>query len=216
LTPPLRLATLPAVERRTFLALGVGAAALGAGTYAWLRAKGYAVDPPLPPGGGDPRAPTAALPGAPYPAPALATLAPLLEVLLPGDPDLGLPSAGEAGVLEFLTAASRAPGLTPVRNDILKLTRFLDQQAQGLAGVRFSALTDPDERRRVVAEAAEDATPRGRFVPAQATEVTLRLALEGYLGHPFHGGNRDARVWQALSIDMPRDRAPAHIHGAHP
>lgn len=212
-TPP--FANLPAVKRRTFLAAGVGAAALSAGTWAWLRSRGYPVDPPLSVGGGPERPPTAGLPSAPYPAPALATLGPLLDVLLPGDSALGLPPAREAGVLEFLTSASRAPGLTPIRNDILKLARFLDQQAQGLAGVRFGQLSDPAQQARVVAEAAADASPRGRFIPAQALEVTLRLALEGYLGHPFHGGNRDGKVWQALAIPMPMDRSPAHVHGGH-
>lgn len=201
------------MKRRTFLAGGLSAAALGAGTYAWLRAQGYAVDPPLTVGGGAARDAVAPLPGAPYPAPALATLGPLLDVLLPGDPALALPSGREAGVLEFLATASRAPGLTPVRNDILKLARFLDQQAQGKAGVRFGDLTDPAQRAEVVAETATDRAPRGRFVPARALEVTLRLALEGYLGHPFHGGNRDAKVWQALTIAMPVDRSPAHVHG---
>ena len=201
------------MKRRTFLAGGLSAAALGAGTYAWLRAQGYAVDPPLAVGQGAGRDAVTPLPGAPYPPRALATLEPLLDVLLPGDPALALPSAQQAGVLDFLTTASRAPGLTPVRNDVLKLARFLDQQAQGKAGVRFGELTDPAQRAEVVAEAAVDRAPRGRFVPAQALEVTLRLALEGYLGHPFHGGNRDGKVWQALAIAMPIDRTPAHVHG---
>jgi len=162
------------------------------------------------PGSGEPR--LAALPGAPYPPLALATLRPLVDVLLPGDPDLALPSGQAAGVIEFLISASAAPGLTPVRNDVLKLTRFLDRMAQGLRGVRFSALSDPEDQRTLVQEASADHAARGRFVPARAVEATLRLSLEGYLGHPHHGANRDFKVWRALGINMPEDRSPQHQH----
>ena len=187
-------------------------AALGAGTWAWLRARGYAVRPPVGPGRAEARAPVAGLPSAPYPPLALATLPPLIDVLLPGEPDLSLPTGSEAGVVDFLVSASRAPGLTPLRNDILKLTRYLDIAAQRHRGVRFAELDDPAIRAEIVAEAAGDRTARGRFVPAQALEAALRLSLEGYLGHPEHGGNRDAAVWDALHIGMPRDRRPAHVH----
>lgn len=198
--------------RRAFLIGGLSAATLGAGTWAWLRSQGYQVSPARSPSGGPGHPPLAALPGAPYPPRALATLQALVEILLPGDADLSLPPGSDAGVVEFLQSASREPGLGAVRNDILKLTRFLDQGAQSLRGVRFSELTDPAAQAQLVAEAAAEQNPRGRFVPARAVEATLRLCLEGYLGHPHHGGNRDFSVWQALNIPMTRDRSPAHVH----
>lgn len=198
--------------RRTFLAGGLAAAALGGGTWAWLRARGYAIEPPLDVGGAEGRPKVAALPGAPYPPRALETLPPLVDVLLPGEPDLSLPSGSDAGVVDFLVSASRSPGLTPLRNDVLKLTRWLDRAAQSEAGVRFVDLSDPTTRAAVVGRAAQHTSAIGRFVPAVALEATLRLCLEGYLGHPHHGGNRGAAVWDALSIPMPRERTPAHHH----
>lgn len=199
-------------SRRTFLAGGVAAAALGGGTWAWLRAQGYTEAPPLR-GRSPAREPVAPLPSAPYPPRAQATLEALVEVLLPGDPAAGLPSGVEAGVVGFLMTASRDPILRPVRNDVLKLTRYLDQGGQSLRGVRFVEL-DPEARAAVVADAAADAEARGRFVPARALEASLRVSLEGYLGHPHHGGNADAKVWSALDIRMPRARAAhGHHHG---
>ena len=46
-------------------------------------------------------------------------------------------------------------------------------------------------------------------------QVTLRLSLEGYLGHPHHGGNPKGEVWSRLSINMPKHRTPG-AHGGHP
>ena len=177
-------------------------AALGAGTWAWLRSEGYAIAPAVDVGGGDPRDPVVGLPGPPYPPLALAVLGPLVDVLLPGDADIALPSGSACGVVDFLVSASRAPGLTPLRNDVLKLTRYLDRGSTQAFGVRFSALA-----------AAEDTAGTGRFVPARALEATLRLCLEGYLGHPHHGGNREGAVWTALRIGMPTERRAGHHHG---
>ncbi len=115
--------------------------------------------------------------------------------------------------MQFLVTASRQPGLGPVRNDILKLTRYLDRGAQSERGVRFAELTDRALQTQLVKQAADNPSKIGRFVPALAVEATLRLSLEGYLGHPYYGGNQDYSVWQALQISMPRDRQPHHHHG---
>jgi hypothetical protein len=31
----------------------------------------------------------------------------------------------------------------------------------------------------------------------------IEFALEGYLGHPLRGGNRDGLVWKALALEIP-------------
>lgn len=199
--------------RRRFLIAGLSTAALSAGTWAWLRSNQYTVLPPLRVSDSESRPEVVALPGAPYPPRALASLPALVDVLLPGAAHLSLPSASASGVVEFLVAASRQPGLGPVRNDILKLTRYLDRGAQSERGVRFSELADPALQALLVKEAADNPKKIGRFVPALAVEATLRLSLEGYLGHPHYGGNQDFAVWQSLQINMPRDRQPHHHKG---
>lgn len=200
------------VSRRAFLVGGLGtAAALSAGTYAWLRQQGYAVDPG-PPRAGPPRSPVADLPAAPFDARAHAVLAVLIDQLLPGDPELGLPSAGPAGVLEFLDAACRHRGLRAVRADVLKLCRDLDLRARRKLGTDYAA-APPADRDALLAAVRLEPTSRGRYSAARALRTTVRICLEGYLGHPRHLGNRDFAVWRALEIPMPHDVDPkGHQH----
>ena len=200
-------------SRRTFLMMGISGAAIGTGTYVWLRRAGYAVDPAISMGDGKPRPRTSALEAPPYDARALEVVVWLLEALLPGDPTRGLPGARDAGVIDYVVAASALAGLVVVRHDILKLTRHLERRMKHARGERFME-APAEARAQLLREAAQDHEPRGRFVPSRAVEATLRLGLEGYLGHPHHGGNRNYAVWDALQIEMPRSRHPAHPHHA--
>ncbi len=182
---------------------------MGAGTYAWLRAQGLEVDPPVP--GNDLVAkPVKALKGVAFDVNAVAILQHVVLELLPGDPSFGLPSGVESGVVDYLLAACKDPGLLSVRNEILKLTRHLDIIAKK-QGDRFVALA-PEVRSRIVREVSQDDGGKRRFDPSRALKVCLRLSLEGYLGHSFHGGNKDHKVWDAFDISMPRDRSPGHSH----
>lgn len=203
-----------ATGRRAFLIGGIGATAVGAGTYAWLRRAGYPVDEEPSARRASVRPRETALQHAPFDIRARAALASLMDELIPGDPALGLPSAAEASVLAHVEHAAGAPGLRPVRDDLLKLARHLDLLAERTSARRFAAL-DGEARNRIVAEVAADTTPRGSFLPARALELALRIALEGYLGHPFHGGNRDGKVWRALGVSMPLERSPFGHGGGH-
>jgi hypothetical protein len=196
------------VGRRTFIIVG-GASVVGAGTYAWLRKLGYEVDPALEIGT-HPRPTSGALPHEPFDPIALAVLATLVDHLIPGDPSKQLPAGRDAGVLDYLIAAARAPGMGALRNEVLKLTRYLDMVAKEMFGAPVVDLHDREREAAVIKEAADNARARPTFNPARALEATLRLALEGYLGHPHHGGNKGHAVWNALSIPMPRERTAHH------
>lgn len=203
-----------AIKRRTFVVAGVGTVALGAGTWAWLRRQGYDVDPNPSAHGGERRDPAGPLAFAPFDPVALRVLTGVVAELIPGAPELGLPSAEEAGVADFVVAAAALPGMLAVRNDLLKLTRHIDIVSQRHRGVRFDAL-DRDARRAVLQDVRAGGERRRTFYPAGALETLLRLSLEGYLGHPRHGGNKDAKTWAALGIDMPVDVTAGH-GGHHP
>jgi hypothetical protein len=196
------------VGRRTFIIVG-GASVIGAGTYAWLRKMGYEVDPSLETGSQG-RPWSGPLPHEPFDPLAIAVLTALVNHLLPGDPARALPAALDAGVLDYLIAAAKAPGMGALRNEVLKLARHLDLAAKDMFKATFSELNDRDREALVIADAAGDKGARPTFSPARALEATLRLSLEGYLGHPHHGGNRGASVWDALAIPMPRDRSTHH------
>ncbi len=198
------------MSRRTFLIGGLGAAAvLSTATYTWLRKEGYEVDPGLD-HVGESRPPVADLPAAPFDAQALAALTVLVDQLLPGDPALGLPNGSAAGVPAFLDRACRHRGLRPVRADVLKLCRDLNLRSR-MKHRRSYAELAPEDRDALLAELRVDASRVGRYRPQQALRTTLRIALEGYLGHAQHGGNRDGAVWTALRIDMPRS-TKGHQH----
>ena len=204
------------MKRRAVLA-GGGAALLSAGTWAWLRHRGLTVDAPEVPlersVGGRP----APLSGPAFDIRAARTLQVMYDDLLPGSEALGIPSASAAGVFAYLERACKEPGLRPLRDEVLKLARHLDRSSPSTPGERRSfAELDVAERTQVLYAIASDQSPTGRFVPARALETALRLGLEGYLGHPHHGGNQDFVAWSALSIPMPRRRVPAgHDHGDH-
>lgn len=199
------------VGRRTFIVTG-GAALVGAGTYAYLRRLGYDVDADPTPLDLSPRPKSASLSHAPFDPIALGVLGALVDHLIPGHEASGLPSGRSAGVVDYLIAAARSPGLRPVRDEILKLTRLLDLVAKKDLSGPFQELGQ-EQQATLIDEAAAGKHDRRSFKATRAIEATLRLALEGYLGHPHHGGNRDASVWNALSIDMPRERSPLHHHG---
>lgn len=195
------------LSRRAAL-LGAGGVAVTAGTWAWLRARGLAEDRPEQAIERTPPASAPPLPGPAFDPRAEATLRSLYDELLPGQPELGLPSASEADVFGYVKEAARLPGLRPLRDEVLKLARHLDR-----AGPRRFVELDVAERTQLLLAVSSDTGRTGRFVPSRALEAALRLGLEGYLGHPHHGGNQGFVAWEALRIRMPRDRAPHRSHG---
>ena len=198
------------VSRRAFLVGGLGAAAaLSTGTYAWLRRQGYEIDPALT-APGPSRPPVVGLSGPAFDPRARAVLTVLIDQLLPGDPTIGLPSGTTSGTLEFLDGACRHRGLRSVRADVVKLCRDLDLRARTKFERAYVDVSEA-ERDRLLADVRTDTRVTGRYSPQRALHTTLRIALEGYLGNPQHGGNKDASVWDALRIPMPRD-AKGHIH----
>ncbi len=209
------MALMPAdIKRRALLASGA-ILTVGAGTYAWLARMGYLDHPETPESprttisDRKARSRTQALGHDPFDPRALAVLAPLLDLLLPGLPEHELPSASQVGVLDYLIQAAQAPGLGLLRADILKLTRYLSLQSRKAHQKKFEALKQ--EAQVALLEQTQAKQGKiGRFSPARALHATLRLAMEGYLGHPHHGGNLQARAWKKLSIEMPTERHPMH------
>lgn len=189
-------------HRRAFLVGSAGLATAGAATWAWFQREAVIDSVPL-----SPEPPAALIPlRRAFDPRATATLTRLLDLLIPGGD--GMPSATAAGVPAYLERAGRVEGLRPLRDELLKLSRHLDRLS------RPQSFGDLDAARatQLVLEAQADREPKGRFVAARAMEAALRLGLEGYLGHPHHGGNRDFAAWEALRIPMPRERL---AHGGH-
>ena len=188
-------------HRRHFLVGGATATAtVGGGTLLWFQQQGYRIDPsPYVP---KLESPPIKLPGAAFDLRAERTLRALYAYLIPGDPELGLPSADEAEVMSYVQKAMTITGLRPVRDDLLKLARWLDSQVRP----HSFAEIEPAQGTQVLLETQAHHEPIGRFRPAIALEAALRIGLEGYLGHSEHGGNPKFVTWSALKIAMPHER----------
>ena len=150
-----------------------------------------------------------ALAFAPFDARSLATLTLLFDHLLPGDPELGLPSAGEVGVTDYVNQTAAAPGFLAIRNELIRLIRTLDLLSKKHFKNIFKAI-EGAARENVILRLSQGEGRQGRFYPTRALHLAMRLGVEGYLSHPHHGGNTEHRAWEALRIPMPRHRSPHH------
>ncbi|MBK6846541.1 MAG: gluconate 2-dehydrogenase subunit 3 family protein [Proteobacteria bacterium] len=135
------------------------------------------------------------------------TLEAVCERLLPRDAD---PGASDAGVINYLDAQL---GEAPV-NAYLPMFRFaarhLEAQARRRGGASFAALSAAQQD-QVVRELAA-----GRLGPvsgARFVRVLLALTLEGFLGDPIYGGNRDGVGWRMIGFEPIEPRAHCPYRG---
>lgn len=133
------------------------------------------------------------------------TLSAALEQLLPGAPPL--PGAREAGVAGYVDRALRAPHFRDLSRLVARGLDELDRAAQKDAGRLFSDLEQAAQGRLLARLQRGQADAPG-FAGGRFFAVLLALALEGYLGAPSHGGNKDGVVWRAIGFDLDG-------HGSH-
>ena len=194
--------------RRTLLIVGGGAAVAGGAGYLWYRSELEALEPPLNPRIADGRPPAQPLDFPPFDEVAERVLTKMYDDLIPGDAEL--PSASEAQVMVYVTSMARAAGFTEVRNRLVKLSRWLDLEANRRFQTPYTEL--PPEGRRQVLDAASTASGGRGFDPRAALRLALQAGLEGYLGHPKHRNAEPFTVWNELGIRMPEDPKMEHKH----
>jgi len=126
----------------------------------------------------------------------------------------GLPGAKEAGVIGYFRAELAKEQFHGIAREIRRGLQRLDalSRREG-AGQPFAALP---------AAAQDDLLRRfqtgqiqaGRFDTRRFFELVFTLALEGYLGDPAYGGNREGRVWAALGVGGQCGGTPGFTGGA--
>ncbi|AKU92123.1 gluconate 2-dehydrogenase subunit 3 family protein [Vulgatibacter incomptus] len=188
-------------SRREFLQqLAIFGAALSSQRCAWLESGPAPLElKPAP----DP------LPGPPLSADQVAALAASCERILPSEP--GSPGAADAGVIEFAASELRRPELGEIRKRVVGGLLALDRRAARLRpGARFVDLGQ-DEQDRVLEE-----TQRGSAQGEQFLRILISITLEGFLGDPSYGGNRNRVGWQVTGAAPTSERAlvPARVVGA--
>lgn len=147
----------------------------------------------------------------------LPVLAAVAERILPSD-GAG-PGAVEANVAGFLEKALADPRLSHLKPLLQRGAAFLDEAArvesakspEPAAG--FTALPG-DKRDNLLDRLANRKMRPNDFDGTAFVRIMVALTLEGFLGDPRHGGNKDRAAWQWLGFDPNGRNAVAHA-GAH-
>jgi len=128
------------------------------------------------------------------------TLSAMVERLLPGGGQTGLPSAQDAGVAAYVDQQLSLPTFSGLSRMMRAGVQFVDRAARRDHSGGFHTL--PAAKQDATLTAFQSGRVGGmRFPQAAFFDQLLRFSLEGYLGAPEHGGNRDAVAWKALGID---------------
>ena len=131
------------------------------------------------------------------------TLAAVCDRLLPGTPG-ALPSATEVGVADFVVRARDEPMFSKrVKPFVAKGLAHLSAEAQKASGAPFAKLA-PADQDTLLRRFQENDVAIPDFSASRWFELVITFALEGWLGPPSRGANKDGKTWDALGIVWPR------------
>lgn len=132
---------------------------------------------------------------------------------LPRDQD---PGALDAGVPEYIDRMMQTPELYEMRGDLTNGLQLLDGRSRAEHGKGFAEI--PAEQQDALLKAFRTqptSSPEGHFF-----ELLMVFVLEGFLGDPSYGGNKDRVGWQLVGFDtsMPANYQPGQpmVHLHHP
>ena len=121
------------------------------------------------------------------------TMAAACERVLPRDQD---PGALDANVPEYVDRMLQSPDLYQLRDRFVEGLNVLDRRARGLHGKPF-ARTAPAEQDALLTELKNAPRQSG---DAHFYELLVVLTLEGFLGDPSYGGNKDRVGWALVGF----------------
>jgi gluconate 2-dehydrogenase gamma chain len=140
-----------------------------------------------------------------------AVMSAAVDRIIPKDTD---PGALDANVPQYIDRTLQNPDLRRMRDDFIDGTTHLDKRARVMfPGRAFVELT-PSERDEVIRAYKESAPGTGE---AHFYELLVTLTLEGFLGDPSYGGNKDHVGWALVGFQA-GEPLPGHAgmhHGAH-
>jgi len=143
--------------------------------------------------------------GAALAEPVLRTLEAVASRVLPSD-ELG-PGAREANVgraLRTTLADPRMKNLVPLMN---RASGFLVRYAQSEKKKADFVALSVEEQDEILNRLATNAARPDGFSGQAFMQVMVALTLEGFLGDPRHGGNKDKVAWKWLKYDDAQSRA---------
>ncbi len=126
-----------------------------------------------------------------------------VDRILPRDQD---PGAVDANVPEYVDLVLLTPELHQMREDFLEGLAQLEKRAAGTYGKPFPDLADA-EKDALLSSFKDAKEGSGE---AQFYENLLVLTLEGFLGAPEYGGNKDQVGWKLIGFGtyVPPDYKP--------
>jgi len=113
--------------------------------------------------------------------------------LLPRDQD---PGALDADVPVYIDRMLLTPEMQHVKQDFLAGTAQLDRRTRQMFKKGFSEISD-SERDQVLVQ-FKDSPPK--TIEAKYFELLMVLSLEGFLGDPSYGGNKDRVGWALVGF----------------
>lgn len=118
-----------------------------------------------------------------------------VDRVLPKDEDVG---AVELGVPAYIDRALQAPQLAQMKQNFVPGVAALDRRCQRLFKVGFARATpaQQDEVLTVFKDSPEK-SGEGRWY-----EMLIVLTLEGFLGDPSYGGNKDEQGWKLVGFKL--------------
>lgn len=131
-----------------------------------------------------------------------ATLTACVDRILPKDED---PGAVDAGVPEYIDRAFTNPDLHRMRDDFLAGLAALDRASQRESHVGFAQASAAQQD----ALLRKFATMPPTSGEAHFYETLVTFTLEGFLGDPVYGGNKDRMGWALVGFD-PGTNMPDH------
>ncbi len=138
------------------------------------------------------------------------------ERVLPKDDD---PGALEANVPEYIDRILQTPQLEKMKRDFVPGVAALDRRANRMFRQGFAACTpaQQDELLTLFKNSPEKSGEKAWY------EILVVLTLEGFLGDPSYGGNKDKVGWALVGFSMVGTQAAEpmpgydgvkHIHSA--
>ncbi|HVE82283.1 MAG TPA: gluconate 2-dehydrogenase subunit 3 family protein [Myxococcales bacterium] len=143
------------------------------------------------------------------------SMAAACERILPRDQD---PGAADASVPEYVDRMLQAPELSALRDQFVQGLGALDRRAAASGGKRFSQLSPPEQD--ALLNDFKGSSPKSG--EAHFYELLVVLTLEGFLGDPSYGGNKDGVGWALVGFGTsgpPQGydgERHLHAHTGHP
>jgi gluconate 2-dehydrogenase gamma chain len=125
-----------------------------------------------------------------------AVLTAAVDRLIPRDED---PGAVDAQVPQYIDAALQAQQLQKMRIDFSNGLNALDRRCQRMHQKGFAAAS-PAQQDDVLKVAFKEAPESsGEF---KWYDLLVTLTMEGFLGDPSYGGNKDKVGWKLMGFDL--------------